>query len=78
MKKLTVALILVGLLTLPMVGLAEGQGNPPKPGNQKNPALFEVWYVIFYVIGAPGYSWIGGETAFQLYYYGTPAWPSTW
>jgi len=46
MKKLTVVLILVGLLTLPITSLAEGNANPPKPGNEEN---ISIWTYFYYV-----------------------------
>lgn len=46
MKKLTVVLILVGLLTLSITGLAEGKANPPKPGNEEN---ISTWTYFYYV-----------------------------
>jgi len=63
MKKLTVVLVLVGLLILPVVGLAEGNSNPPKGNEGLWKALMHncdpigwgytaIWWLFFY--GAPG------------------------
>ena len=57
MKKLMAVLVLVMLLTLPVVGLAEGQGNPRKPGTQTNPGLW--WAATWGYYMSNGANWLG-------------------
>jgi len=70
MKKLTVALVLVGLLTLPIVGLAEGQANPPKPGTQTNPGLH--WAGLKGFINSNGANYWGYSWAMWLWFMMAP------
>ncbi|NIM58985.1 MAG: hypothetical protein GTO16_08600 [Candidatus Aminicenantes bacterium] len=75
MKKLTVALVIVMLLTLPVVGLADSpnsQGNPRKPGTGTNPGLIWAAFVGYLNSG----NWFGDFLTDWLWFYGTPAWPS--
>lgn len=72
MKRLIVALVLVGLLTLPVVGLAEGNANPPKPGTKTNPGLH--WAGYWGYINSNGANLIGYAVAGFLFYCGVPPW----
>jgi hypothetical protein len=76
MKRLIVALVLVGLLTLPIVSLA-GQGGPPetippKPGTESNPGLH--WAGYWGYINSNGANMIGYAVAGWLWYWGVPPW----
>jgi hypothetical protein len=72
MKKLTVALVIVMLLTLPVVGLAEGKSDPPQPGTRSNPGL--IWAGYFGYINSDGANLIGICVAGWLWYWGAPPW----
>jgi len=74
MKKLTVALVLVALLTLPMVGLADSPGQGQ--GNEDAPALVNADRVIFFASQmCGGKNVIGGIFVMYLYCCGvSPGW----
>ena len=72
MKKLTVALVIVMLLTMPIVGLAEGQGNPRKPGTTDNPGLYYAAVIGNLMSGGANY-W-GAAIAGYLWSKEAPPW----
>jgi len=74
MKKLTVALVLVALLTLPTMGLAGGppSGNPPKG----NDGLENVIGILLALGMATGNCWIALGFIDDLFSSGAP--PTWW
>ncbi len=74
MRKLTVALVFVGLLALPITGLAEGNGNPPKPGTNSNPGLWNAFLKLLRNLeNNMPYAWPAAIVDWILYV-GTPPW----
>lgn len=75
MKKLTIALVLVGLLTLPIVGLADPAGPPiaipPKPGTNTNLGL---WNALLKILGNNMPYWWSAGIVDWILYVGTPPW----
>lgn len=75
MKKLTVALVLAALLSMPIVSLAKPAGPPqvvpPKPGTGWNLGL---WNALFTILGNNMPYWWSAAVVDYINLVGTPPW----